>query len=207
MAGAVNTLFLDVGGVLLTNGWDRQARQRAAETFGLDPAEMNDRHRMTFDTYETGKLSLDDYLTRVVFFEKRAFTREAFTAFMFAQSEQLPNMIEYVLALKKLHNLRVAIISNEGHELTEHRVRTFPLSKVADFFIFSCYVHLRKPDVDIFRLALNVAQVEPSSVAYLDDRAMFAEVAASLGIHGIHHESVDTTRRKLADLGLTLDER
>lgn len=205
MSGRINTLFLDVGGVLLTNGWDRAARQRAAKAFNLDLAEMNDRHRMTFDTYETGKLSLEDYLTRVVFHEPRSFTRDDFTSFMYAQSQALPGMMDYVRLLKARHHLRVAIISNEGHELTVHRVRTFPLSEIADFFIFSCYVHLRKPDLDIFRLALNVAQVDAANVAYLDDRPMFAEVASSIGIRGIHHESVDSTRRKLAELGLPLN--
>jgi putative hydrolase of the HAD superfamily len=206
VAGAITTLFLDVGGVLLTNGWDRSARQRAAKTFKLDLARMNDRHEMTFDTYETGKLSLEDYLNRVVFFEERSFSREAFTAFMFEQSRRLPNMFEFVLALKDRHKLDVAVISNEGHELTEHRMRSFPLRDVADFFVFSCYVHMRKPDLDIFRLALNIAQVEPANVAYIDDRSMFAEIATSIGIHGIHHENVDATREKLADLDLTLDD-
>lgn len=202
---SITTLFLDVGGVLLTNGWDRKARQRAAETFKLDLAEMNDRHAITFDTYETGKLSLEDYLTRVVFYEKRMFSRDEFKAFMFERSQRLPDMIEYVQALKARYKLRVAVVSNEGRELTEHRVRKFRLADVAEFFIFSCYAHLRKPDVDIFRLALDVAQVEPARVAYLDDRPMFAEVATSLGIHGIHHTDYTTTRRALAGLGLTLD--
>jgi putative hydrolase of the HAD superfamily len=205
MTSSITTLFVDVGGVLLTNAWDRQARQRAADNFKLDPSEMNDRHAITFDTYETGKLSLDDYLTRVVFYEKRAFSRTEFKAFMFAQSQRLPDMIEFVTALKVRHRLRVAVISNEGRELTEHRVRTFPLAEVADFFIFSCYVHLRKPDVDIFRLALDVGQVEPARVAYLDDRPMFAEVATSIGIRGIHHKDFTSTRCALARLGLALE--
>lgn len=206
MAGSITTLFLDVGGVLLTNGWDRKARQRAADRFNLDLVELNNRHAMTFDTYETGKLLLNDYLDRVVFHEKRSFTRREFTDFIFEQSQRLPEMFEYVAALKRRYGLRVAIISNEGHELTAHRVRAFPLRELADFFIFSCYVHLRKPDLDIFRMALDVAQANPGEVAYLDDRAMFAEIASSLGITGVHHEDVASTRRKLAALGLVLDD-
>jgi putative hydrolase of the HAD superfamily len=205
MTSLITTLFVDVGGVLLTNAWDRQARQRAAEKFKLDLAEMSDRHALTFDTYEAGKLSLDDYLTRVVFYEERGFSRDEFKAFMFEQSQRLPDMIEFVQALKRRHKLRVAVISNEGRELTAHRVRTFPLADIADFFIFSCYVHLRKPDADIFRLALNVAQAHPAQVAYLDDRPMFAEVATSIGIHGVHHKNVASTRSALAQLGLALE--
>ena len=205
MKDSITTLFLDVGGVLLTNGWDRKARQRAAEKFNLDLAEMNDRHAITFDTYETGKLSLEDYLTRVVFYDKRAFSRDAFKVFMFEQSQRLPDMIEFVQALKSRHRLRCAVISNEGRELTEHRMRNFRLAEVAEVFVFSCYVHLRKPDVDIFRLALDVAQVEPARVAYLDDRLMFAEVATGLGLHGIHHKDIASTRGALAKLGLKLE--
>lgn len=205
MTHSITTLFVDVGGVLLTNAWDRPARKRAAEKFKLDLAEMNDRHALTFDTYETGKLSLEDYLTRVVFYEDRGFSRDEFKAFMFAQSQRLPDMIEFVQALKDRHKLRVAVISNEGRELTAHRMRTFSLADVADFFIFSCYVHLRKPDVDIFRLALDVAQCDPARVAYLDDRAMFAEVTTSIGIHGIHHKDAASTRSALARLGLALE--
>jgi len=81
----VTTLFLDIGGVLLTNGWDRKARQLAAETFHLDHSEFDERHHLTFDTYEEGKLSLDEYLDRVVFCEERPFSREAFKAFMFSR--------------------------------------------------------------------------------------------------------------------------
>jgi len=201
----ITTLFLDVGGVLLTNGWDRKARQRAAEKFNLDADEMNDRHGMTFDTYEVGKLSLDEYLKRVVFYTKRSFSPAEFRAFMFAQSQKLPDMIDFVTALKAKHKLKVAVVSNEGRELTEHRVREFKLGLFVDFFVFSCYVHFRKPDADIFKLALDVAQVAPKQVAYLDDRAMFAEVASGLGIHGIHHQGVDSTRRALAALGLPVD--
>lgn len=201
----ITTLFLDVGGVLLTNGWDRKARQRAAEKFNLDIDELNDRHAMTFDTYEVGKLSLDEYLQRVVFYTKRSFSPAEFRTFMFAQSQKLPDMIDFVTALKAKHRLKLAVVSNEGRELTEYRVREFKLGSFVDFFVFSCYVHFRKPDADIFRLALDVAQVAPTQVAYLDDRALFAEVANGLGIHGIHHQHVDSTRRTLAALGLPFD--
>lgn len=200
----ITTLFLDVGGVLLTNGWDRGCRQRAAEKFGLDAKEVDERHRMTFDTYELGKLRLEDYLDRTVFYQPRGFTRDDFIAFMLEQSQLLPDMIDFVTALKQRHGLRVAVVSNEGRVLTEHRVQTFGLGRFVDFFIFSCFVHFRKPDPDIFRLALDVAQVRPEQVAYLDDRKMFTEIAAGMGIHGIHHTGFSTSRDQLAKLGLTL---
>jgi putative hydrolase of the HAD superfamily len=201
-AGSITTLFLDIGGVLLTNGWDRAARQRAAEAFELDFDEVNERHHLTFDTYEVGKLSLDEYLDRVIFCRERPFTREAFKAFMFAQSQPCPEMIELVRDLKARYGLKVAAVSNEGRELTVHRIQTFELGAFIDFFIASCFVHYRKPDADMYRIALDIAQAQPGQVAYIDDRAMFVEVAASLGIRGVHHTGYETTRAALQGMGL-----
>src|SRR3978361_2083312 len=109
----VTALFLDIGGVMLTNGWDRKAREAAAKQFGLDLAELSDRHRMTFDTYESGKLSLDEYLTRVVFYETRSFTIEEFRGFMFDQSVAYPEMIAMVRELKAKYGLKIAVVNNE----------------------------------------------------------------------------------------------
>ena len=197
------TLFLDIGGVLLTNGWDRGIRVHASEKFGLDYPEMDERHHLTFDTYEEGKLSLDEYLDRVVFFQERSFSREEFKAFMYAQSQPFPDMIELMRRLKTKHGLQVAAVSNEGRELTVYRVQQFKLGTIIDFFVSSCFVHYRKPDADMFRIALDIAQVNPQQVVYIDDRPMFVEVAQGLGIQGILHKSYDTTRKALETFGLS----
>ncbi len=195
-------LFLDVGGVLLTNGWDRSMRRRAAETFGLDYAEMDDRHHLTFDTFEEGKLSLEEYLDRVVFYQSRPFSREEFQGFIFDQSQPYPEMMELIRSLKARYRLKVAVVSNEGRELTVYRIQKFKLGEFVDFFISSCFVHFRKPDADIYRIALDIAQVQPTEVIYVEDRAMFVEVAQGLGIRGIHHVSHESTRNALGELGL-----
>ncbi len=200
----ITTLFLDIGGVLLTNGWDRGIRRLASEKFGLDYAEMDERHHLTFDTYEQGKLSLDEYLNRVVFYQERSFSREDFKAFMYAQSQPFPEMIELVRALKAQHDLQIATVSNEGRELTVYRAQQFGLGTFIDFFISSCFVHYRKPDTDLYRIALDIAQVSPDQVIYIDDRAMFVEVAQGLGIKGIIHTGHEATRKTLAGLGLSL---
>ena len=199
----ISTLFLDIGGVLLTNGWDRKARRLAAETFGLNEEEMDERHHLTFDTYEEGKLSLDEYLDRLVFYRERSFTRDSFRNFMFAQSRALPEMIELVSHLKTRHRLKIAAVSNEGRELNEYRIRTFGLGRFIDFFISSCFVHYRKPDADIYRIALDIAQVAPDKVICIDDRPMFVDVARSLGIQGVLHTTYELTREALASAGLT----
>ena len=201
---SITTLFLDIGGVLLTNGWDHDIRKRAAELFSLDYAEMNERHHLTFDTYEQGKLSLDKYLDRIVFYQQRSFTREEFKAFMVAQSHPFPEMIELMRTLKKQYGLQVAAVSNEGRELTMYRVQQFKLGTFIDFFISSCFVHYRKPDEDLYRIALDIAQVRSEQVVYIDDRSMFVEVASSLGINGILHTGYATTRSSLEKFGLAL---
>ena len=157
----ITTLFLDIGGVLLTDGWDHHARKRAATNFKLEWAEMEDRHHLTFDTYEEGKLTLEEYLGRVVFYQKRPFTRAQFRRFMFAQSKPYPEMIELVAQLKVRHGLKIVVVSNEARELNAYRIRKFKLDGFVDSFISSCFVHLRKPDADIFRLALDIAQTPP----------------------------------------------
>jgi len=202
----VTALFLDIGGVMLTNGWDRKSREAAAKKFNLDLDELNDRHRMTFDTYEAGKLNLDEYLKRAVFYEPRPFTIEDFRAFMYDQSQAYPEMIELVRALKAKYGLRIAVVNNEGRELNEHRIRAFKLYEFVDFFISSCFVHFRKPDVDIWKVALDIAQVPRENVVYIDDRNMFVQVAESLGLRGITHsyKNVAQTQQKLAGWGLVL---
>ena len=206
MPSQITTLFLDIGGVLLTNGWDHNSRKRAAQRFGLDDEELNERHHLTFDTYEEGKLSLDEYLNRIVFYKKRSFSPEDFKQFMYAQSRPYPEMIELTRALKNQYGLRVATVSNEGRELTIYRVQEFRLGTFVDFFISSCFVHFRKPDEDMFRLALDVSQAQPQEVVYIDDRAMFVEVAQGLGLTGIVHRDYDTTRNLLEGLGLTMSQ-
>ena len=206
MTKQITTLFLDIGGVLLTNGWDHNIRARAAEKFSLDYAEMNERHHLTFDTYEEGKLSLDEYLKRVVFYQPRDFTPDVFKAFMYAQSQPFLEMIELMRGLKTQYSLQVAAVSNEGRELTTYRVQQFNLGTFIDFFISSCFVHYRKPDEDMYRIALNIAQANAEQVVYIDDRAMFVDVAQGLGIRGIIHTSYQSTSKALVEFGLKIGE-
>jgi putative hydrolase of the HAD superfamily len=207
MAGTgITTLFLDLGGVLLSNGWDRTSRKHAAEKFGIDFTEMDERHHLAFGTYEQGKLSLEDYLSRAVFYEERPFSRDSFMMFMFAQSHPHPEMIDLVRRLKALHGLKVACVNNEGRELMEYRIKRFELRTLIDCFVSSCFVHVRKPDYDIYRIAMDIAQAPCEEVVYIDDRDMFVEAARCLGIQGIVHKDYASTREALAALGLSLPE-
>src|SRR5664280_645883 len=202
----ITALFLDIGGVLLTDGWDHHARKRAATHFKLELIEMEDRHHLTFDTYEEGKLTLEEYLGQVVFYQKRSFTRAQFRRFMFAQSKPYPEMIELVAQLKVRHGLKIAVVSNEARELNTYRIRKFKLGGFVDSFISSCFVHVRKPDADIFRLALDIAQVPARQVVYIDDQPLFVQIAEGLGIRSILHTDYRSTCAKLASFGLQNDE-
>lgn len=201
----ITTLFVDIGGVFLTNGWEKEYRELAAQKFNLDFAKMESRHRLTFDTYEIGKITLEEYLNRTVFYESRPFSPQDFINFMYEQSKTLPEMIDFVTALKQQYRLKVVAVSNEGKELTEYRIKKFKLGNFIDFFCSSCFVHLRKPDTEIYRLALDLSQATPDEVLYLEDRDMFVDIAQSIGIHGVLHVNYPTTREKLASMGLCLE--
>ena len=204
-APIITCLFLDIGGVLLTDGWDHHARQRAVTHFHLDWIEMEERHSLLFATYEEGNLTLEDYLARVIFYQERAFTRTQFRNFMFAQSKPSPEMMDMITRLKVRHGLKIVAVSNEARELNAHRIETFKLGALVDFFISSCFVHIRKPDADIFRLALDIAQVPARQVVYIENTPMFVEIAEGLGIRGILHTDYGPTRAKLASFGLLDD--
>ncbi|MGA7744045.1 MAG: HAD family phosphatase [Polyangia bacterium] len=204
-AAAITTLFLDIGGVLLTDGWDHHARRQAAKTFTLDWGEMEERHLLNFDTYEEGKLTLGEYLARVVFYQKRAFTRAQFRRFLFAQSQPYPEMLDLVRKLKAKYGLKTVVLSNEARELNAYRIRRFKLDEFVDAFVSSCYVHLHKPDVDIFRLALDIAQTPARQIAYVENTPMFVQIAEGLGIRGIVHTDYKSTCAKLAACGLQID--
>jgi putative hydrolase of the HAD superfamily len=199
---AIKALFLDLGGVFLTNGWDRNSRQKAAEAFSLDFADMNERHRIIFDAYEAGKMTLVEYVNLLVFHQQRDFTPQQFIDFMYEESAPYQDMIDLVCRLKKKYNLRTVAVNNEGRELNEYRIDKFGLTGWIDIFASSCFVHTRKPDKDIYLSALDLSQVKPDEVVYIDDRKVFTEAAAALGIRGIHHTKFETTKQALAGFGL-----
>ncbi len=201
-APSITTLFLDIGGVLLSNGWDHSSRTLAAEEFKLNFSEMEERHHLTFDIYESGKIDMKEYLRRVVFYQKRSFTQAQFTQFMYAQTKPYPEMLELMRRLKTKYGLKIGVVSNEARELNAYRIKKFKLENFVDFFVSSCFVHLRKPDGDIFRMALDIAQTPSNQVVYIEDRKMFVTVAEGFGINGLHHTDYQSTYEKLINFGL-----
>jgi putative hydrolase of the HAD superfamily len=198
----VTTLFLDIGGVLLNNGWDHITRRKAARHFNLEWAEMEARHRLTFETHEEGKLTFEEYLGWVVFYRKRPFTRAQFRRFLCEQSQPYPEMIRLIGQLKVRYGLKTVAVSNEARVVNDYRIHKFKLAGIVDAFISSCYVHLRKPDADIFRLALDIAQTPVRRVVYIENTLMFVRIAEGLGIRSILHTGYKSTCAKLASFGL-----
>jgi putative hydrolase of the HAD superfamily len=198
----ITCAFLDVGDVLLTDGWDHLARKRAAKHFKLEWAEVEARHHLTFEVFEMGRLTLEEYLNLVIFYKRRSFTRHQFQQFMFAQSKPFPDMIDLVIQLKRNLGLKIVIVSNESREVNAFRSSKFGLDKLSDCFVSSSFVHMRKPDAEIFKIALDLAQVRPEKVVFIDNTPMFIQIAASLGIQGILHTDCKSTRAKLSLFGL-----
>ena len=202
----IKFLFVDIGGVLLTDGWGHVFRKLADKAFKLNSKETENRHNQILDTYELGKFTIEEYLNWVVFYEERSFTPAQFREFMFAQSKPYPKMIELVRSLKAKYGLKIVVVSNEARELNAYRIRKFELDGFVDSFISSCFVHLRKPDADIFRLALDISQAKAPQVVYIENTSMFVQIAEGLGIRSILHTDYGSTCAKLASFGLLNDE-
>jgi len=197
------TLFFDLGGVLLTNGWDTGARRRAAATFGLDFPEFQTRHEMLKTAFETGRLSLSHYIHKAVFHRPRSFPAEEFKAFMLGQSELLGESLDFVRALAATGRYRLYTLNNESRELHEHRVKAFGLEAVFRGFLASCYLGQVKPDEDIYLNALGIAATSRDHAVCIDDRALNVEPATALGLVAHHFQGLDGLRAFLKDRGVT----
>jgi putative hydrolase of the HAD superfamily len=198
----ITALFWDVGGVLLSNAWDRAQRARALGTFQLDPAEFQDRHDMLVSSFERGKIGLEEYLDRTVFYRSRPFTREAFKKYVFSLSQPDPEALEIARQLARSRNYLMSTINNESRELNEYRIQTFGLREIFSVFVSSCFVGLRKPEEGIYRLALEITQKRPEECCFIDDRALNLESAAKLGMHVIQMKGAASLREELQMLGV-----
>jgi putative hydrolase of the HAD superfamily len=205
MANQFRVLYSDIGGVLGTNGWDSEIRRGACLYFDVDFEEIDRRHHLMFDSYERGFLRLESYLRYVFFGSERKFTLEELTQYIYSCSVPWPENIQLFANVKKLNGLKFGLVSNEGQGITEYRVDKFGLRDVADFMVISNCVHMRKPDHEIWRLALDLAQVTPADSVYVDDREMFVQVAVEIGFTAIQHISVASTKQKFLDLGLRVE--
>jgi putative hydrolase of the HAD superfamily len=198
--------FWDNGGVILTNGWDRDARKRAVEKFHLEWEEFEDRHELMLHAFECGTASLDEYLKRTVFYRERPFSPEDFKKFMFEQSQAMPESLAFVRKLTKDKSLLHAALNNESLEINDYRVRTFQLRDCFEAFFSSCYLGVRKPDPGIYELALKITQCAPQECVMIDDRGLNLECAKELGLQTIQFKNVAQLEADLGKLGVTVKE-
>ena len=198
----ITALFWDLGGVVLTNAWDRASRQRAAEKFHLDWDDFEDRHELLLHGFETGQVSLEEYLNRVIFYRPRQFTREEFREFVFGQSQACPESLAVVGRLAMAKQYLLATLNNESLELNEYRIAHFKLRDYFQVFLSSCYLGVRKPDGGIYRLALHITQREPGECVFVDDRPLNLECAKDLGMKTIQFQNAAQLQDDLRRLGV-----
>jgi len=200
----ISTIFFDIGGVILTNGWDRDARREAAQAFQLDWEDFQDRHDLSFPAFDAGQITLYQYLDRTLFYRPRSFTREEFTAFMFAQSKEYPDTRAILTTLARTGKYLIGAINNEPLELNQYRIEAFQLRHDLQVFFSSCYLNARKPEETIYRIALEVTQRPPESCVFIDDRALNLENPRRLGINVVHHQNAPQLRKDLQSLGIAV---
>ena len=199
---AIRALFWDVGGVLLTNAWDHTERIKALQRFQIDEKEFTSRHEMVVSSFERGKLTLDEYLERTVFYCPRPFTKENFRGSMLSLSQPLPGMLEFALSLAQSRKYFMGTINNESRELNLYRIEKFGLRQLFTVFVSSCFVGLRKPEVDIYRTALEITQFPAEECCFIDDRPINLEGAAKLGMQTVQRQTLDQLRSDLGKLGV-----
>ena len=201
---SITHLFFDIGGVLGTNAWDHEQRGMAFAHFGLDPVEFEDRHKEIAGSLETGRATLDEYLTTTVFYRPRAFTASDFRAFMFALSAPYPPTIEIARALAGAGRWRLATLNNESTELNVFRLRHFGLTEVFTAFYSSCWLGVQKPSRQIFDMALAISQADATSSVFIDDRTRNLDTARALGMQTVHYIDADQLRAELTAFDVTL---
>jgi putative hydrolase of the HAD superfamily len=200
----LTTIFFDIGGVLLTDGWGHKSRRAAAEKFGLDWDEYSDRHEKVAHAIETNSLSLERYLDRAIFYRPRSFSREEFRDFIFAQSQPQPESIKIAQQLADSRKYFMATINNEILELNVYRLEHFGLRHCFPVFFSSCFLGLRKPDESIYRLVLQVTQRTPEECIFIDDREVNLECPRELGLATILFRDAEQLRQELQQHGIEI---
>ena len=195
----VDHIFFDIGGVLGSNGWDREQRNRAVERFHLDADDFQWRHEDVVGEWEEGRITLDEYLDIAVFYTERKFNRSEFIRFMLDQSVPNPDAIAVARALAETSQFHMMTLNNESEELNNYRIREFGLSSIFEAFISSCWLSVRKPFRRFYNRALGIAQCEPSRSLFIDDRQQNLTPAKSMGMNVILFQSAPQLRADLED--------
>jgi putative hydrolase of the HAD superfamily len=198
----ITTTFWDIGGVILTNGWDHNSRRAAAEKFHLEWDDFEGRHELSFPAFDSGLVSLNQYLDRTLFYKPRSFTREEFIAFMLGQSKEYPEARAVLDSIARSGKYLIGSINNEPFELNEYRIQKFDLRRNFLVFFSSCYVHSRKPEETIYRMALKITQRPPAECIFIDDRPLNLENPRRMGMNVILYQNPAQLRSELQKCGV-----
>jgi putative hydrolase of the HAD superfamily len=201
----ITTIFFDIGGVLLTDGWGHVSRQAAAEKFGLGWDEYSERHEKVAHAIEVNRLTLERYLDRAIFYRPRSFTREEFRDFIFAQSRPNADSLRVAEELAQSGRYFMATLNNEILELNVFRIEKFGLRRYFPVFFSSCFLGLRKPDEAIYRMVLQVTQRAPEECLFIDDREVNLECPRELGLKTILFGDAAELRSQLQEAGVNLN--
>jgi putative hydrolase of the HAD superfamily len=193
----IRHIFFDIGGVMGSNGWDKEQRQRAVEHFGLNADDFHWRHEEVMGEWEEGRITLDEYLDVAVFYTERPFSRDEFVAFMYSQSVPNEDTIAIARALSAHARYTLMTLNNESEELNIHRIEAFGISQIFEAFISSCWLGVRKPNRKFYLRALGIAHAEPASSLFIDDRQQNLTPASSLGMNVILFRSASQLRSDL----------
>ncbi len=202
MSTTTRVLLFDVGGVLATNGWDRTARHRAADEFGFDWEEFQERHDFVAHDFETGRLDLPGYLDRTLFYRERAFQQDDVADFMKRQTQPFADSLAIANDLAASGRYLLATLNNESRELNEHRIRTLGLDEHFSMFLSSCYLGVSKPEPEIYRIAIDITQHAPDECLFIDDRSLNLECATREGMRTIQFTGATELRADLVSRGV-----
>ncbi|CAN5634210.1 HAD family phosphatase [soil metagenome] len=204
MAGKteITTVFCDVGGVLLTDGWGHQSRQLAAKHFNFDYEEFDKRHQPLAGDFDSGLLNAIDYLNQTLFYRPRAFNQSEFMEFMRSQSEPFLDRIEVIAEIAESKKYLMATINNESLDLNSYRINKFELYKYFSLFFSSCYMRCSKPQAPIYDNALCITQKTARECVFIDDREANLVVPKQLGMRTILCTEAGQVRKELMDLGV-----
>jgi putative hydrolase of the HAD superfamily len=206
MTVGIELVLFDIGGVLGSNGWDREQRTAAIEQFGLDPEDFQYRHEETVGALEAGQISLDEYLDVTVCSAHPHVSRDEFKRFMFGLSTPWPASIQVARDLAATGRARLATLNNECEALNVYRLEHFGLHPIFPTFFTSCWLGVRKPTREIYHRVLGMTQAEPAKTVFIDDRPQNLAPAQSLGMKTILFRDADSLRKDLVSLKL-LDVR
>jgi putative hydrolase of the HAD superfamily len=199
----ITTLFFDLGGVCISNGWDHEQRQIVAQKLSFDYEAFDSRHRQVVDSLERGQLTLEEYLRWTLFYEPRSFSLEQAIDAIQQLSTPFDATLAIVRALRDSGKYLLATINNESRELNEYRIERFGLRDLFSAFFSSCYLGLLKPQPEHYRRAMQITQRSPEQCLFVDDRPMNVEVARILGMQPIQFTSADQLAADLRARGIT----